>query len=43
VAATRGNEYLTAGSINNALCFLGPSRQMGLFKADEWGLVPGQG
>jgi hypothetical protein len=43
VAATRANEYLTAGSINNATCFLGPSRQMGLFKPGEWALVPGQG
>lgn len=43
VASTRAHEYLTAGSINNALCFLGPSRQMGLFKPDEWSLVPGQG
>jgi hypothetical protein len=43
VAATRANEYLTAGSINNALCFLGPSRQKGLYKDGEWGLVPGQG
>jgi len=43
VAATRANEYLTAGSINNATCFLGPSRQMSIFKLGEWGLVPGQG
>ena len=43
VAAARANEYLTAGSINNATCFLGPSRQKDLYKNGEWALVPGQG
>ena len=43
VKAVENMEYISQGSCNNALCFIGPHRRYNPFAANFFELVPGQG
>jgi len=41
--AAENMEFISSGSVNNALCFVGPHRRYNPFSANFFELVPGQG
>ena len=43
VRAAENMEFISQGSVNNALCFVGPHRRYNPFSANFFELVPGQG
>ena len=43
IRATENQEFISQGSTNNALCFLGPHRHFDPFTRNFMSLVPGQG
>ena len=43
VRAAENMEFISQGSVNNALCFLGPHRKYSPFTANFYELTPGQG
>ena len=43
VRASESMEFITSGSVNNSLCFLGPHRKYNPFAQNFFELVPGQG
>ena len=43
VRAAENMEFISQGSVNNALCFLGPHRKYSPFTANTFELTPGQG
>lgn len=43
VRAVENMEFISQGSVNNALCFIGPHRRYNPFSSNFFELVPGQG
>lgn len=43
VRAVENAEFISQGSVNNALCFVGPHRRYNPFSSNFFELVPGQG
>ena len=43
VRAAENMEFISQGSVNNALCFVGPHRKYSAFTANFYELQPGQG
>ena len=43
VRASENMEFLSASTMNNAMCFVGPHRVFNPLSAEPWQLVPGQG